>query len=163
MTQPPILLTDSAPRSKALNNELSVLYLNARSVKSVTRTRNKLHQLKDAVSMGNFTIIAITETWLDSRVNDSELIDSSYSVYRRDREDVLGDKTGGGVALCISNDVFSCRRKDLEPSDEVVICELKPENHSKILIVLACRPPSDDINKFLDTMNPVFKICHDDF
>ena len=54
----------------------------------VTRTRNKLHQLKDSISMGKFTIIAITETWLDSRVNDSELIDSSYSVYRRDRDDV---------------------------------------------------------------------------
>ena len=148
MTQPATLLTNSAPRSEVRNNELSVLYLNARSVKSVSRYRHKLHQLKDAVSMGDFTIIAMTETWLDSRVNDSELIDSSYSVYRRDREDVLGAKTGGGVALCISNAVFSCRRKDLEPSEEVVICELMPENHNKILIVLAYRPPSGDINKF---------------
>ena len=107
--------------------------------------------------MGDFTIITMTETWLDSRVNDSELIDSSYSVYRRDREDILGDKTGGGVALCISNAVFSCRRKDLEPSEEVLICELRPENHSQILIVLAYRPPSGDINKFLDNMNPALR------
>ena len=71
MTQPPILLTDSAPRSKALNNELSVLYLNARSVKSVTRTINKLHQLKDAVSMGNFTIIAITGSTPESTTASS--------------------------------------------------------------------------------------------
>ena len=78
-------------------------------------------------------------------------------MYRRDRGDVLGDKTGGGVALCILNAVFSCRRKDLEPSEEVVICELRPENHSKILIVLAYRPPSGDINKFLDNMNPALR------
>ena len=78
-------------------------------------------------------------------------------MYRRDRGDFLGDKTGGGVALCISNAVFSCRRKDLEPSEEVVICELRPEHHSKILIVLAYRPPSGDINKFLDNMNPALR------
>ena len=53
--------------------------------------------------------------------------------------------------------MFSRRRKDLEPSEEVVICELRPEDHSKILIVLAYRPPSHDINKFLDNMNPVLR------
>ena len=107
--------------------------------------------------MGKFTIIAITETWLDFRVNDSELINSSYSVYRRDREDVLGDKTGGGVALCRGLYQTMCFRADLEPSEEVVICVLRPENHSKIPIILAYRPPSDDINTFLDNMNPILR------
>ena len=81
---------------------------------------NKLHQLKDAVTLDKFDIVAITETWLDSMVNDSELKHPNYSVYRHD---ILSDKIGGGVALCVNNNISSCRRHDLEPQEEIVVCE----------------------------------------
>ena len=102
---------------------LSVLYLNSRSIKSCTRTRNKIQQLQDIVSLGDFDIVAITETWLISSVRDNEILPQCYTVYRRDRQDVHDDKEGGGVALCVRDNVFSCRRRDLEPAgEEVVIC-----------------------------------------
>ena len=69
------------------------------NIKSVSQNINKLHQLEDAVTLGKFTIVAITETWLDSKVNDSELLHPNHSVYRRDRHDLLSDKFGGGVAI----------------------------------------------------------------
>ena len=89
----------------------------------MSKKRNKLHQLKDAVTLGKFDIVAITETWLDSTVNDSELKHPNYSVYRRDGHDILSDKIGGGVALCVNNNISSCRRHDLEPQEEFVVCE----------------------------------------
>ena len=103
---------------------LSVLYLNSRSIKSCTRTRNKIQQLQDMVSLGDFDIVVI-ETWLNSSVRDNGILPQCYTVYRRDRQDVHADKEGGGVALCAPDNVFSSRRRDLEPAgEEVVICEL---------------------------------------
>ena len=110
------------------DNRPFVLYLNARSVKSVSKNRNKLHQLKNAVTLGKFDIVAITETWLDS-----ELMHPNYSVYRRDRHDILSAKIGGGV----NNNISSFRRHNLEPQEEIVVCEVKPNNQSKILFILA--------------------------
>ena len=66
------------------------MYLIARSVKTVSRTKKKLHQLHDIINLSNRDII--TETWLNDKVNDRELLpSSSYTVFRRDRQDVRGD------------------------------------------------------------------------
>ena len=68
---------------------LSVLYLNSRRIKSCTRTRNKIQQLQAIVSLRDFDIVAITETWL---VRDNEILPQCYTVYRRNRQDVHADK-----------------------------------------------------------------------
>ena len=94
----------------------------------MSKNRNKLHQLRNAVTLGKFDIVPITETWLDS-----ELMHPNYSVYRRDRHDILSAKIGGGV----NNNISSFRRHDLEPQEEIVVCEVKPNNQSKILFILA--------------------------
>ena len=129
----------------------------------MSKNRNKLHQLKDAVTLGRFDIVAITETWLDSKVNDSELMHPNYSVYRRDRHDILSDKIGGGVALCINNNISSCRRHDLEPQEEIVVCEVKPNNLSKILFILAYKPPNGDVSQFICNVSPLLKAATSNF
>ena len=53
------------------------MYLFARSVKTVSRTKNKLHQLHDIINLSNTDIVAATETWLNNIVNDTELLPSS--------------------------------------------------------------------------------------
>lgn len=154
--------THSAQSSRDKN--LSVLYLNARSLKSVNTTRNKLHQFHNAINLGNYDIIAVTETWLNSSVLDSKLVPPGYTVYRRDREDVIGGKVGGGVALFIKDSIFSCRRKDLEPSsEEVVICELRPKKHSKVGRILVYRPPSADEAIFTQNIESVLKSAQSHF
>ena len=147
----------------SIDNRTSVLYLDARSVKSVSKNRNKLHQLKDAVTLGKFDIVAITETWLDSKVNGSELMHPNYSVYRRGRHDILSDKIGGGVALCVNNNISSCLRHDLEPQEEIVVCEVKPNNQSKILFILAYKPPNGDVSRFICNVSPLLKAATSNF
>lgn len=47
-------------------------------------------------------IIAISETWLQSGLNDAELIDTNYNLYRKDRNlEVLNVTRGGGVLLAV--------------------------------------------------------------
>lgn len=60
-----------------------------------------------AASSHDFNIIAITETWLTSHILSSELFDSGYQVFRRDR--VLNNNItrGGGVLLAIDTKIVS--------------------------------------------------------
>ena len=113
--------------------------------------------------MGRFDIVAITETWLDSKVNDSELMHPNYSVYRRDRHDILSDKIGGGVALCVNNNISSCRRHDLEPQEEIVVCEVKLNNQSKILFILAYKPPNRDVSQFICNVSSLLEAATSNF
>ena len=76
--------------------------------------------------MGKFAIVAITETWLDSKVNDSELVHPNYI-------NILSEKIGGGVALCVNNSISSSRRHDLEPQE---VCEVKPNNQLYVTFLL---------------------------
>ena len=62
------------------------VYLNARSIKSVTKTCNKLTDLHNMVFENDKHIIAITETWLNDTVNDGEIIPMNYTAYRKNRE-----------------------------------------------------------------------------
>ena len=134
------------------------MYLNARSVKTVSRTKNKLHQLHDIINLSNRDIVAITVTWLNDKVNDRELLpSSSYTVFRRDRQDVRGDVTGGGVAVLIKKNIPSLRRTDLEPNEEVLVCELKPDECKKILLVIVYRPPSGNVEQFVNNITPLFR------
>ena len=73
-------------RSKALraSSYMSCLYLNARSIKSVTKTCNKLTDLHNMVFEHNKHIIAITETWLNDTVNDCEILPMNYTPHRKD-------------------------------------------------------------------------------
>ena len=63
--------------------------------------------------------------------------------------DFLRDKIGGGVALCVNNNISTCRRHDFELREEIVVCEVKPNNQSKIMFILACNPPNGDVSQFM--------------
>lgn len=62
--------------------------------------RNKTHYLEYLISTHTPTIVAITETKLDSTVGDSELC-TGYTIYRRDRRSSGG--LGGGVLIAVSD------------------------------------------------------------
>ena len=54
-----------------------------------------------------YDIIAVTETLLDSNIDDSEFAPHSYSVFRRDR-----NRHGGGVMIFVRNHIPVFRRFD---------------------------------------------------
>ena len=64
---------------------MTLIYLNARSVKSVTRGHNKLVELNNLVSLNSPTIVAIPETWLTADICDNEVLPSNYIVHSSDR------------------------------------------------------------------------------
>lgn len=58
---------------------LSIYYQNTRGL------RTKTEELYNNILLSSYDIIVFTETWLNSNICNSELIDSRYILYRRDR------------------------------------------------------------------------------
>ena len=62
------------------------------------------HIKKDILfsELNNFSVISVTETWLDQRTSDNDIALEGYVTYRRDR---VGDNHGG---VCVYvHDKFS--------------------------------------------------------
>jgi len=130
------------------------VYLNARSIKSVTAKHNKLSELHNLVSSNMPHVVAITETWLTNNVNDSEVLPHNYCIFRKDRDVTCHNKRGGGLLLGIDNGLMSKRRPDLENDEcEIMVCELCPEKGSKIGIILCYRPPNSDKDIFTQCLD----------
>ena len=86
----------------------------------------------------DFTIIAITETWLSKHIYSKEIFPSGYTVIRKDR-----DGKGGGVLLALRNTVNVTQLSS--PNDlEVISVEVDPG----LILCLIYRPPnsSDQYN-----------------
>lgn len=77
----------------------------------------------------------ITETWLHSDVQNSEIVPPSYTLIRRDR-----GSRGGGVAIAIKNNVKFTRLNDIS-DHESIWCKLKFFGKT-ILLGGVYRPPN---------------------
>lgn len=99
--------------------------------------------------LNNFSVISVTETWLDHRTSDNDIALEGYVTYRRDR---VGDNHGG-VCVYVHDNIFSKRRHDLElPNLECVWIEINTRN-KKLLIGTFYRP--------LNSSNATFAVIED--
>ena len=101
------------------------MYLNARSLKTVNSRCNKLVELQNLADDTDSDVIAITESWLNDTVSDSEILNSNYTLYRRDR----ADKRGGGIVLAVKKTLDSCLVNSLM-NHEVMAINVKGQNGS---------------------------------
>ena len=77
---------------------------------------NRRDELLMAIIGEKYDIVGLTETWATNSISDSELDIAGYSLYGRDRNNILKSK-GGGVALYIKDNLVSSRY-DLLPNKE---------------------------------------------
>lgn len=112
---------------------LHFVHLNTRSLIP------KLSELRLIAFKTKAAVIALTETWLDSSVSDSEISIEGYSVYRHDR-----DRHGGGVCLYVSNSIAVNYRPDLiDARLEALWVELLLPKTKPIHVGVCYRPPKD--------------------
>lgn len=77
-------------------NNLTVYYQNCRGM------RTKLRTIFFNIMSNSYDIIILSETWLNSSINDNEFIDQRYIIYRCDRDLKLTQKSdGGGVLVAV--------------------------------------------------------------
>lgn len=131
--------------------------------------RTKTNNIYTNILLNNYDIIAFTETWLNSNIFSSEVIDKRYTTFRRDR--LLGTKNskkdGGGLLLAISKDIKALRVQSWESvlEDLWVIVDININRTiKKIAICLAYLPPPiklENLSLFLNNVNNVLNIVDD--
>ena len=132
---------------------LNGLLINARSI------RNKVPQLQTLLNVYNIDFVAVTETWLDSSVNTSEIFDSSYQVHRKDRP----YKKGGGVLIAFKSCFKVMQRDDLTTSsnthNEILAVDILCKRLGKIVFIVCYRPPDDCSDEFVSNLKTTLQTC----
>ncbi|VVC97217.1 unnamed protein product [Leptidea sinapis] len=75
--------------------------LHAETRKRAKSNGTKFQEVHKNVLTNNFMIIILTETWLNNNIFDSEIFDTRYEIYRRDRQSnsFYSNKDGGGALI----------------------------------------------------------------
>nr|CAH7761800.1 unnamed protein product [Callosobruchus chinensis] len=118
------------------NKFLSICHLNVRSLLSDFDGFAQLINNK-------FDIAAITETWLNSDIDDSTVSIEGYQLFRNDR-----GSRGGGVAIYYRSHLRCTKVETNIPTNnllELLCCKFKVSNASFLIIVIY-RPPQSPIN-----------------
>ena len=143
-------------------NFLSLCHVNIRSA------RKNLGAFYLNILKHEFTVIALTETWLND--NDCDLYGlSGYKVIGLHRV----NRTDGGVTVCIRDHVSFREGPDLSSSTEdfeTVFIEIEKgnqQNARNVLIGVIYRPPNQDMLLFNEKLNNIMndvrmenKICY---
>ena len=123
--------------------------MNARSLKSVNKKCNKLIQLSNLAGDLDSDIFAITETWFNDNISNSEVLNQNYIIYRRDRV-VNCQKRGGGILLAVKK----CHRSSLILTHD--FSEIISVLINDILFILSYRPPGSDVKEYVSNLNDVY-------
>lgn len=109
--------------------------------------RRRSQELFACASLCEYSVIAVTETWLSADFASSEFLPPDYAVFRKDRRfDVVGGDRGGGVMLAV-RDAYRTEALDLSYIDDVsasidiVGCKIMMNSNCLFLYVVYI-PPS---------------------
>ena len=147
-----------------IDGALSMCHLNIRSIR---KNLGYFEVYLKALDY-NFSLIGISETWLQDNTCDLFHIDG-YNFFEIHRT----TKTGGGVGLFINEKIKLCKRPHLCHLDDYMECvtievENKSFNMDKNMIVsVIYKPPNTEtgvfvetINAFIEKIKPENKYCY---
>ena len=101
----------------------------------------KMSDVKRMLQVSSASVLALSETWLDSSISDNEIAIAGYSIVRKDR-----DRHGGGVLMYIKENLAFNVRTDLyEEGMESVWVELLLPKSRGILVNSVYRSPRDNL------------------
>lgn len=93
----PILSTNI---NKSKNCPFYIYYQNVRGLNTKTQV------ILNSTYTCHYDAIALTETWLDDRTNNAEIISNNFNVFRSDRNFIATDtKRGGGVLIALNKKI----------------------------------------------------------
>lgn len=161
-----------------MSQKLKFYYQNVRGLRSKIK-----YGLKNELTLANFDLVALTETWLNADFSSNELFDESYNVFRSDRSverynllkgdvahrDMTKDIRGGGCLLAIKNKISAIRLTEWENETlfENVWIKINTSGNSKIFINTIYIPPwagfdhvkayYEQISEIMNTREPYSK------
>ena len=110
-------------------------------------------------------LVAITETWLNSKIMSTEFCPKGYDCIRKDRSDMI---KGGGILLMYSSKLRVIHRLDLEKklildevNDEILVCQVFHNTHKSFLVILAYRKPGPMQRNFVSNILNILEDIHE--
>lgn len=150
-------------------NKISFYYQNTRGL------RTKTNLFYRNLCLTNHDVILLTETWLLDGIADSELFDSRYLVWRRDRDyDLTRQTRGGGVLIATHKNLTVTPRPSFQSSAEDLWLTITLNNncHSKptnlhVCVLYLCNQHcgnsfANQLTNFLDKVEQVLCLYPDD-
>jgi len=116
----------------------SVLHVNIRSVLAHNNT-TAIDEIEFLAAEYNFTVLCLTETWLDNSIDNVVVQLNGYAdPFRMDR-----NRHGGGILAYAKNDIFCVRRFDFESDNvEVLWLGLRTANFRCLHTAVCCLQPN---------------------
>jgi Reverse transcriptase (RNA-dependent DNA polymerase)/Endonuclease-reverse transcriptase len=134
-------------RCNMYKGNVSCLSFNARSLKG-NKKRGPLIQAW--IEEVDASIICVCETWLNSSVQDAEIMPDNYSVFRKDRL----NNSHGGVLLAVKPELKPTRVPALENDAEIVWVEISC-GEDRVLVGSAYRAPNSNVASNLQLIESV--------
>ena len=129
-----------------LNNNCANLALLHLNIRSISKKLDKFSNFLGSLTL-DFSVIGITETWLD---NSSHLSDiQGYSFIHNPRVDT----DGGGVGLYLAEHLKFKNRTDLTFVNESLFVEVIRPTEKNIVIGAIYRPPDRNLNEFIGELD----------
>ena len=117
---------------------LKVLVANVRDLKSGT----KLEELQLLAEGSGFDVVAITESWANSSIDDAEVALEGFRLFRKDREREVEQK-GWGVLLYVRNEIVACELTEIRNGRcEAVWIQARNHKGARICIGTCYRSPT---------------------
>ena len=133
-------------------SKVKMLHLNARSLKN----RENLHQIRELTRAHKPGVLAISESWLNSKVRNAEVEIDGYKLFRLDRL----HKPGGGVCAYVRTDIKSQKlnhlSQTLENNFQQLWLHLQLNKCKSLAICVAYRPPNCPLHCFDSTFKPAY-------
>jgi hypothetical protein len=141
---------------------LKLYYQNTRGLRTKTGVFFK------NLSICNFDIVVLTETWLSSKVMSSELFDDRYVVFRRDRKSKANNRVevGGGVLIAVSKKIqakeITCWNSSCEDLWVIVDYVIAGKVKQIAFCVVYLPPPvrNDLLDSFVDHCSSILEKFH---
>ena len=138
-------LADSA-RNVSVRMSSETASVNKNGFRMMSLNIFHLDELRIFVSEKKPRITGITETKIDSSIDDSDIEIDDYVVVRNDR-----DKYGGGVAMYIHKSINYQLREDLfRINIESISVQVKIGNYKPFIVTTLYRPPGKPVAYFND-------------
>ena len=143
-TNPGPALNYSTNGSGKTNGNVSIAHLNVRSLKC----RDHYVLVKETVLTNRFDIFTVSETWLNSTVQDLEIGIPGYVIYRLDRQ----NSRGGGVCAFVSRNFKTEYLSDISltaPSGfQQLWLKIQVKSMKSFILCTAYRPPNTPLSCF---------------
>lgn len=131
---------------------ISVCYQNVRGL------RTKCRDFLLSVAISDYDIICVSESGLNENFNDGELVDSSYSVFRKDRSSTTSSKNrGGGVLIACKNTFNAVETSSTNNNVEQVFIHF---TYNRCQYIVGCTyiPPNSPLESYTNHMSDVSHI-----